>query len=189
MKSGYVWITLIAVMGFGLSGCVVRTYEVTKKRVDQDLSAGNRGFLHGRAGTEKPRKEYRTTRVVEMEFGKAVKFERRPKMVAGDEDSAGESARDEGSSGSRGNKGFLFTQDKPETVTGEYASFDAATDELQEYVVRDGDTLQKISQKFYGTTRKWQKIFEANTDTLSSPDKIYPGQVINIPMPAYKKIK
>ncbi|MCX7662077.1 MAG: LysM peptidoglycan-binding domain-containing protein, partial [Candidatus Omnitrophica bacterium] len=45
-----------------------------------------------------------------------------------------------------------------------------------------GDTLQKISLKFYGTTKKWKRIFNANKDIIKSPDKIYPGQVINIPL-------
>jgi len=34
---------------FMLSGCVVRTYPVTKDRIDQDLTAGNRGYLLGQA--------------------------------------------------------------------------------------------------------------------------------------------
>src|SRR5512139_2133187 len=31
----------------------------------------------------------------------------------------------------------------------------------QNYTVKKGDTLQEISQKFYGTTKKWRKIYEA----------------------------
>jgi len=52
---------------------------------------------------------------------------------------------------------------------------------MQAYIVGKGDTLQKISQKFYGTTKKWVKIYEANKDALKGPNKIYPGQSINIP--------
>ncbi|NQS99473.1 MAG: LysM peptidoglycan-binding domain-containing protein [Candidatus Omnitrophica bacterium] len=59
---------------------------------------------------------------------------------------------------------------------------------LQTYKVRKGDTLQKISQKFYGTTKKWSALFEANKDRLKSPDKVYPGQLLNIPAVAgYRK--
>ena len=46
------------------------------------------------------------------------------------------------------------------------------------YTVESGDNLSKIGQK-YGIT--WQQIFEANKDTISDPDKIYPGQEIKIP--------
>lgn len=49
------------------------------------------------------------------------------------------------------------------------------------YVVRKGDTLQKISKKFYGTTKGWRKIFEANRRVLKDPDKLQIGQKLVIP--------
>ncbi|UCD16150.1 MAG: LysM peptidoglycan-binding domain-containing protein [Candidatus Omnitrophota bacterium] len=55
-------------------------------------------------------------------------------------------------------------------------------DNYQWYTVEKSDTLQKISYKFYDTTKKWFIIFEQNKDTLSSPDKIYPGAKIKIPV-------
>jgi len=50
------------------------------------------------------------------------------------------------------------------------------------YTVQKGDTLQKISNKFFGTTKKWMKIFEANKNVLKTPNNIYPGKTINIPV-------
>ena len=49
------------------------------------------------------------------------------------------------------------------------------------YTVKAGDTLSKISQQFYGNANQYQKIFEANRDKLSDPDKIKPGQELKIP--------
>lgn len=46
------------------------------------------------------------------------------------------------------------------------------------YTVQSGDNLSKIGQH-YGVS--WQKIYEANRDKLDDPDKIYPGQELNIP--------
>ena len=46
------------------------------------------------------------------------------------------------------------------------------------YTVQSGDTLSKIGSK-YGVS--WQKVFEANRDKLSDPDKIHPGQELTIP--------
>ena len=46
------------------------------------------------------------------------------------------------------------------------------------YTVVAGDNLSKIGQK-YGVT--WPQIFEANKDTISDPDKIFPGQELKIP--------
>ena len=53
--------------------------------------------------------------------------------------------------------------------------------ESQMYVVKSGDNLSKISKEFYGTPNKYPQIFEANKPMLTSPDKIYPGQVLRIP--------
>ncbi|MDE1168526.1 MAG: peptidoglycan-binding protein LysM [Pseudomonas sp.] len=47
--------------------------------------------------------------------------------------------------------------------------------------VKKGDTLSAISKAEYGDPNKYQKIFEANKPLLSSPDKIYPGQVLRVP--------
>ncbi len=51
----------------------------------------------------------------------------------------------------------------------------------QFYTVVSGDNLWKIATHFYGNGAKNDVIFEANKPMLSSPDKIYPGQVLRIP--------
>ena len=51
----------------------------------------------------------------------------------------------------------------------------------QTYTVQSGDTLSKISKQFYGDAGQYQKIFEANRDKLSDPDKIQVGQTLTIP--------
>jgi len=49
------------------------------------------------------------------------------------------------------------------------------------YTVQSGDSLSKISKQFYGDANKYMKIFEANKDKLSDPDKIKAGQELIIP--------
>ena len=49
------------------------------------------------------------------------------------------------------------------------------------YTVVRGDTLSAISKSQYGNANDYPKIFEANKPMLTSPDKIYPGQVLRIP--------
>jgi nucleoid-associated protein YgaU len=49
------------------------------------------------------------------------------------------------------------------------------------YTVVAGDTLSKISQHFYGKAGEYMKIFEANKNQLSDPDKIRIGQELVIP--------
>jgi nucleoid-associated protein YgaU len=43
-----------------------------------------------------------------------------------------------------------------------------------------GDTLWKIADRMYGDGSKYIKIFEANTDVLEHPDRIFPGQELVI---------
>ena len=50
------------------------------------------------------------------------------------------------------------------------------------YTVVAGDTLSHIAQRFYGKASRWPAIFEANRDKLSDPDRIFPGQVLRIPV-------
>ena len=146
-----------------LSGCVARTYSVTKDRVDQDLSAGNRGFLMGKPSAEEanaPRKTERTLRIFEVEVGKPYKAKQVNIPV-----SAAPSATPVAKSS------MEIPSAEPMTVSGRG----------QKYTVGKNDTLQKISKKFYGTTKKWTKIYNANKDVLKGPNKVYPGQTLNIP--------
>ncbi|MGK2924163.1 MAG: LysM peptidoglycan-binding domain-containing protein [Lysobacterales bacterium] len=49
------------------------------------------------------------------------------------------------------------------------------------YTVVSGDTLWKIAERMYGNGSHYMKIFEANTDVLEHPDRIFPGQKLVIP--------
>lgn len=49
------------------------------------------------------------------------------------------------------------------------------------YVVQSGDTLSKISKQFYGTENRWNDIYQANRDRLSSARSLRVGQELLIP--------
>ena len=49
------------------------------------------------------------------------------------------------------------------------------------HVVAAGETLSKIAKAHYGDANKYMKIFEANKDQLTDPDKIKVGQKLKIP--------
>jgi nucleoid-associated protein YgaU len=59
-----------------------------------------------------------------------------------------------------------------------------AKPEAATYTVKSGDTLSKIAKEFLGDANAYMKIFEANKDQLTDPDKIKPGQVLKIPAAA-----
>lgn len=50
------------------------------------------------------------------------------------------------------------------------------------HTVQSGDSLSKISKEVYGDPMRYNEIFEANKPMLSHPDKIYPGQILRIPV-------
>lgn len=49
------------------------------------------------------------------------------------------------------------------------------------YTVQAGDTLSKISRQYYGDANQYMKIFNANRDKLSDPNRIQVGQRLVIP--------
>jgi LysM repeat protein len=51
----------------------------------------------------------------------------------------------------------------------------------QTYTVKAGDTLSKVSKQFYGDPNQYMRIFYANRNKLSDPDKIQVGQELTIP--------
>ena len=55
---------------------------------------------------------------------------------------------------------------------------------VESYTVKAGDTLSKIAKERLGDANAYMKIFNANKDQLSDPDKIKPGQVLKIPTAA-----
>ena len=57
----------------------------------------------------------------------------------------------------------------------------AAAPAAKTYTVKSGDTLSAIAKSQLGSAGDYMKIFEANRDQLSDPDKIKPGQVLKIP--------
>jgi tetratricopeptide (TPR) repeat protein len=61
--------------------------------------------------------------------------------------------------------------DEPEPV---------ATDHIV-YTVTEGDTLSAIAKKHYGTSGKWDLIYDANRDRMKGPSDLRIGQTLIIP--------
>jgi len=47
----------------------------------------------------------------------------------------------------------------------------------ESYTVKRGDTLSEIAAAHHTT---WQKLYAANRDTVSNPDRIYPGEHLDV---------
>lgn len=63
----------------------------------------------------------------------------------------------------------------------EEAPVPAAETPQRTHTVKSGDTLWKIAQTYYGNGGQFPKIFDANRDKLSDPDKIKVGQILAVP--------
>lgn len=191
----------LLLIAFFLSGCVMRVAPRKVDRVDQELK-GNRGIIMGRPieYVEPETKKTKTVYDVEVELGshldvekdvhrggnrgyikrtkspvKEVKPIKTPEPVT-------EPQR-------------LTLPEMPKVIyqkplepEKQYAEEKGGAPvqkkekEKKVYVVEKGDTLQKISKKMYGTTKRWKVIFEANKNVLKSPDMIKPGQKLVIPL-------
>jgi nucleoid-associated protein YgaU len=66
-------------------------------------------------------------------------------------------------------------------VTGGGAVGTSGAQAGRTYTVKAGDTLSAIAKEHLGSAGAYTKIFEANRDQLTDPDKIKPGQVLKIP--------
>ena len=49
------------------------------------------------------------------------------------------------------------------------------------YTVQDGDTLFRISQRFYGSAKMWRSIQDANRAVIPADGRVRAGQVIKLP--------
>jgi len=57
----------------------------------------------------------------------------------------------------------------------------ASESKVIEYIVQSGDSLSRISQRIYGSSRHAQFIFESNRNILRSMDDISIGQLLKLP--------
>jgi nucleoid-associated protein YgaU len=53
--------------------------------------------------------------------------------------------------------------------------------EVRTHIVAEGDSLSKISRKYYGTSERWNEIYEANRNILNNPSRLPAGASLRIP--------
>jgi nucleoid-associated protein YgaU len=181
---------IICIQLAGCSGWVIRTSKERKPRVDQEI-IGNRGFIFGKptSAAKEPSFKERTVYRVEVEIPQWKKKKEPLKEKPQFEPTFEPTKEDKRL---WGNKGYIFENQKQKIdieKTNEVQTILPITIEpeakktvkISTYKVKTGDTLQKISAKFYGTTKRWTLIYKANRDKIKSPDKVFPGQVLVIP--------
>ena len=152
-----------------LSGCVGRTYVAKQTDFDFDVSTGEY-----RTPEHDPN-DHRRAFVWEIELGKGKPEKQQPEQPSYTENT--ESSYSESTYSSEPSTNYT-SYDYNNAASEPAPSADKT---YTEYTIQKNDTLQKISKKFYGTTRKWQILYEENRDVLKGPDKVYPGITIKLP--------
>jgi LysM repeat protein len=180
---------------FVMSGCVMRTYTTEMDRVDQEIY-GNRGVIMGTPPAVEDAQRVRKTRTiynleVELPSGYRTSQEIKDKDLYGNRGyvRGGVTPEKEVYVSEKGGERVsgstrLSGSGMPQIVYSEPSSDNTsatAGNGNEYYVVKKGDTLQKISEKFFKTTTKWKDIYEANKRILKTPDRIRPGQKLIIP--------
>ncbi len=82
---------------------------------------------------------------------------------------------------SAGQKPHIDQKIRMQAVAAEPSKQAAPAAQAKFYIVQKGDTLSAISEKYYGSANKWQRIFTANRDVLENPDRLTPGSKLVIP--------
>ncbi|MSU47473.1 MAG: LysM peptidoglycan-binding domain-containing protein [Lacunisphaera sp.] len=49
------------------------------------------------------------------------------------------------------------------------------------HMVTEGDSLSRISMRYYGMPNRWQEIFQANRDMLQGSNALRVGMQLRIP--------
>ncbi len=79
---------------------------------------------------------------------------------------------------------------EPPAVTADYQTYNQPVKTYEApqtsppgstHVVAKGDTLYQLARHYYDDASRWRTIYDANRDTLSSPNKLYVGQKLMIP--------
>jgi nucleoid-associated protein YgaU len=89
--------------------------------------------------------------------------------------------------------GWFSRKDKPKADFSNVQSGSSTSDPVtppappappapRTYTIQKGDTLSAIAKREYGDAREWRAIYDANRSTIEDPDRIFPGQTIQLPI-------
>lgn len=178
---------VVSTVVLSLSGCARITSQVVEKpRVDQELQ-GNQGYLQGTAPAPATHKTTRRMVQTDIELPTLEELNpwRKPKSTP--ESAASSKALALPSEPMpMESRPWREPMEMEEPIS---ATLPTRPMELEEapaksttYTVKAGDTLEKIAAQVYGDGSQWRSIYQANRESLKSPNRIYPGQKLAIPL-------
>jgi len=75
----------------------------------------------------------------------------------------------------------ISTEPKKEVTKKSQKEMGSVSEIPNPYIVKEGDTLASIAEKFYNDSGKWFYIFAENEDDIDNWNKIYSGQKLILP--------
>ena len=75
----------------------------------------------------------------------------------------------------------LRTSILPDTTLASHETTTKKTMTPRFHIVHTGETLSSISYRYYGSASKWQKIRDANRETIKDANRLRPGTKFIIP--------
>jgi nucleoid-associated protein YgaU len=171
----------IFLFGAFIAGCTatnglsLRAYTEDNPRVDTKVE-GNAGYIMGTPPAEALKPIDKTRRFYVVELSKEAEDVEAEEMVVSQTTTTNyRSSYDDDSYDQRTTRKTSYQTTTPAS------KIMAKAPTFSKYTVEKGDTLQKISKKFYDSYSKWTKIYEVNKDVIPNPNSIKPGIVLRIP--------
>ena len=152
---------MVMVAGLVASGCRAGTHMIQESRVDLDLSGGNRGYLVGHPPADQVTQQT-TRQMIETELEVPSRY--KPRIG-------------EGQAASLNAEGVV---ERPASDVRS-PSLGEGEESFDSYTVKQGDTLTGIAFKAYGHASRWRRIYDANRDVITNPDRLRPGMTLRIP--------
>jgi len=162
-----------------------RSYIDDRERIDQKME-GNAGYIMGKPKPEDRSNLKKSRQVFVVEFNKEDPSQAEEAVVPAPKRERMASTMPEmeppsrPAPAARRSEPIALPNFDEERAPVSRASVSESTT-TEEYIVQKGDTLQKISKKFYNTYRRWVEIYEANKDVMSDPNKLKAGMRLRIP--------
>ena len=177
MYKSSIKILVVSALVFVLAGCAVRRYTQVRERVDQDMG-GNAGYMSGAVQPEDRSHIRKTRKTYVVEFSTKAPAEKEDLNAGSTKTTSVRSSESYSTSSEPYSASSRIKVTRPAPVA---PVIEDTAPSSGEYTIEKGDTLQKISKKFYDTYRKWNVIYEANKERIKDPNRIKEGTVIVIP--------
>lgn len=162
---------VLALFSLGFLGCTSSSDEATSEPVEQ--SDQQDAATLGDNGLTLEEQEVELGETNENENVNPIEFEDQEAMDAGAEQGMAQALKED-------SKPMEMEAQAPAQEMMPTMVADEQNESLS-YIVRKGDSLSLIARRAYGDLSQWKQLAQVNAN-ISNPNRIFPGDVISIPL-------